>query len=371
MSTLFAPDSRIARRWEELGGARSPLGNPTGPEVKTAGGAWQPFERGVMIWSVKTDAHPNYGKIRDAYADHGFEQGHLGYPTSDELAAKDGGRFQRFEHGTIYWYPKTGAYAVYGAIYDRWAQLGWERGSLGFPVGDEFGGSKPGGRVQRFQGGVLYWTVDGAYPVWGLMLEQYGRDGWEGGRWGYPTGDEVRRDGGWLQRFQGGDMTVKAPVPQRSIPEVHEGDPKVWIRMAGGEGWGCVCMATTLPLIEADMKRRGLIRDHLDIFQMGYNAGGVAASAGTHDAGGVIDVAQYSRDQRQCWADFGVAMFPRTANFGWRGGEHGHGVWHGCVHRTASAAQQVRDGLAGYDGLVAHNRYNFVMPTRTWQEALR
>lgn len=132
----------------------------------------------------------------------------------------------------------------------------------------------------------------------------------------------------------------------------------------------CDCMAKTFPLIEREMIRRGLIKRTIDVFQGAYNKG-VAASAGTHDAGGVIDVAQgITREQRQVWADFGVMMFPRTREFGWTTGDHGHGVWNGCTHQTASAAKQVRDGLAGRDGLVGNRVRNFIRPTRTWQQAL-
>ena len=278
----------------------------------------RPAERGFMLWHPKTGAHPSYGAIRQCHGIHGYEGGRLGYPVTDEQGGGRGCRWQQFEDGIIYWSPSTGAHAV-----------------------------------------------------WGAMLEHYTRDGRENGKWGLPIGPEKPRPGGgWEQAFQGGVMTVGVPRTP-AVPQVSENDPKQWIRMRGGEGWGCVCMAITLPLIEADMKRRGLISECIDIYQFAYNAGGVKASAGTHDAGGVIDVGQFSKAQREVWADWGVLMFPRTAQYGWNGAEHGHGVWHGCVHRTASAAQQVRDGLAGYDGLVSHTYRDFIKPTRTWQDAVR
>lgn len=370
-------NERIAVRWAEMGGPKSALGNPTGPEVRTEKGAFRPFDNGVMIYSDELQkAFENRGAIREKYAEYGYEYGKLGFPTSDEKDAKDGGRFQEFQGGAIYWHPDTGAHAIYGRIRDKWGELNWEHGQLGFPIGDEFDGAKPGGRVQLFRGGVMYWTLDGdAHPVWGAMLEQYGLTAYEAGRWGYPVGDEVNTGRGWTQQFEGGQMLVGAPGPavakELIIPTIREADPKVWIQMPGGSGWGCTCMQLTLPLIEKEMKRRGLIKNNLDFFQFGYNAGGVAASAGTHDMGGVIDTNQYSREQRQCWADFGVMPFPRIAQFGWNGDPHGHGVWHGCVHRTQSAANQCRDGINGLSGLVGNRRYDFIHPTRTWQDALR
>lgn len=153
---------------------------------------------------------------------------------------------------------------------------------------------------------------------------------------------------------------------------------KVWIKLPGGaQGWGCECMARTLPLIEADMKKQGLIKRCLDVFQWGYNPGKVSKSAGTHDLGGVIDVAQFSLAQRKVWAKWGVMMFPRTRAFGWTSGDHGHGVWHGCPHQTPYTDWQVRSGLAGGDGLgssatLKGRRWRkFGAPVRTWQEAVK
>lgn len=211
--TLAMPVAgRIGQRYMELGGPGGPLGQPTGPEVPTPEGAWVPFEHGVILWTPATDAHENRGAIRERYADYGYERGILGYPTTDEIATRSGGRFQHFQHGSIYWHPDTGAHAIYGSIFDKWAALGYENGPLGYPVSDEFDGAKPGGRVQRFQGGVVYWTPAlGAWPVWGMMLEQYGRDGYEAGRWGYPGGGENRVGDEFFQGFEGGIMEVGSP----------------------------------------------------------------------------------------------------------------------------------------------------------------
>ena len=41
------------------------------------------------------------------------------------------------------WTPETGAHAIYGAIRDAWIAQGWEQGELGYPTSDE----RPDGRV--------------------------------------------------------------------------------------------------------------------------------------------------------------------------------------------------------------------------------
>jgi len=73
--------------------------------------------------------------ISDRYAQLGGSTGLLGTSMTNETATPDGvGQFQHFQHGSIYWTPTTGAHEVYGAIRERWAELRWERGLLGYPI---------------------------------------------------------------------------------------------------------------------------------------------------------------------------------------------------------------------------------------------
>jgi uncharacterized protein with LGFP repeats len=82
---------------------------------------------------------------------------------SDEGPTPDGrGRTRDFDNGTIYWTPETGAHEVHGAIRVKWAQMGWERGELHYPVTDEH--DIPGGRASNFQRGEIRWTPQGG-PV--------------------------------------------------------------------------------------------------------------------------------------------------------------------------------------------------------------
>lgn len=55
--------------------------------------------------------------------------------------------------GSIYWTPATGAHEVHGPIRAKWAELNWEKGSLGYPVTDEY--AVTGGRESEFQKGFL------------------------------------------------------------------------------------------------------------------------------------------------------------------------------------------------------------------------
>jgi hypothetical protein len=98
--------------------------------------------------------------ISDKYAQLGGSGGFLGWPTIAETTAPDGvGRFRHYQGGSIYWHPRTGAHEVHGLIRQRWAQLNWELGYLGYPITDEIDTVDGGGRVSRFEGGALIWRA--------------------------------------------------------------------------------------------------------------------------------------------------------------------------------------------------------------------
>lgn len=79
------------------------------------------------------------GHLRAKYTVLGGAVGLLGFPTTDSLRTPDGrGWFNHFEAGSIYWTPQTGPMMVRGVLRDRWADLGWERSWLGYPVADSY-----------------------------------------------------------------------------------------------------------------------------------------------------------------------------------------------------------------------------------------
>ena len=87
---------------------------------------WQPERYSSIHWSPKTGAHVTQGGIRKQWEQLGFENGFLGFPTSDEIPfTKDGvitesfageeviGKVSYFEGGAIYWYAATNDISVY------------------------------------------------------------------------------------------------------------------------------------------------------------------------------------------------------------------------------------------------------------------
>jgi uncharacterized protein with LGFP repeats len=149
----------ITEKWNALGGAGGFLGSPQTDETTCPDGVghFVHFDNGSIYWTPKTGALSVHGDIRAKWASLGWERcPFLGYPITDETGCPDGvGRFNHFQNGSIYWTPKTGALSVHGDIRAKWASLGWERSSLGYPISDEH--DEAGGRGSEFQHGRILW----------------------------------------------------------------------------------------------------------------------------------------------------------------------------------------------------------------------
>jgi uncharacterized protein with LGFP repeats len=113
----------------------------------------------VIYWHPATGAHEVHGAIQGRWETLGSTRSVLGYPTSDEIDAAPGtgGRVNHFQFGSIYWRPATGAHEVHGAILSKYMSLGAETSSLGFPITSETPDGN-GGRYNRFEKGSIVWT---------------------------------------------------------------------------------------------------------------------------------------------------------------------------------------------------------------------
>ncbi|MGY1715091.1 N-acetylmuramoyl-L-alanine amidase [Geodermatophilus sp. SYSU D01106] len=202
----------VSQRYDTDAAARALLGAQTTAPTRTPDGrgAYAHYANGSIYASGATGARILRGPIRDKWASLGWENGSLGYPTTDTTATPDGrGLYQHFQNGSIYWSQATGARTIGGAIRDRWASLGWENGSLGYPTSDWT--TTPNGRAQyvHFQNASVYWSqATGARVLAGPVLEAWGRTGWENGRLGLPTTDvtEISGGAGRFAHFQGGSV---------------------------------------------------------------------------------------------------------------------------------------------------------------------
>src|SRR5205085_960917 len=149
---------------------------------------------GSIYWTSSTGAWSIHGGIRAKWANLGWERSFLGYPVTDETGAADRvGRFNHFSKaGSIYWTPSTGPWSIHGLIRDKYLALGGPSSFLGYPITDESGTSDGVGRFNHFTNdGSIYWTPStGAWSIHGAIRAKWAGLGWERSFLGYPITDE-------------------------------------------------------------------------------------------------------------------------------------------------------------------------------------
>jgi uncharacterized protein with LGFP repeats len=245
-SIYWTPDSgahtvygSIRSDWSAGGWELGPLGYPISNEFEIAGQAptrIQYFQRGLELWSSSTGAHEVHGDILSAYANLGGLGGptaFLGLPLTDETPAANGGRFNNFQGGAIYWTSTTGAYEVHGSILGKYRDLGGPSSFLGAPMTNETPTPNGVGRFNDFQSGAIYWTpATGAHEVHGDILREYRGLGGPGSFLGSPLSDEMTLpDGvGRINYFQGGSIYW---TPATGAHEVHGQIESAW----ASTGW--------------------------------------------------------------------------------------------------------------------------------------
>lgn len=155
--------SAINDKYEELREKGDFLGKPISEEQNCSydkRGRYRHYERGSIFWHPNTGAHEVHGAIWVKWKSLGWYRGFLGYPVTDETVTPDNiGRYNHFQHGSIYWSPNTGAHDVHGAIRTRWSQKGWESSWIGYPETDEMD-TPDGGRYNKFQRAYIVWTPE-------------------------------------------------------------------------------------------------------------------------------------------------------------------------------------------------------------------
>jgi uncharacterized protein with LGFP repeats len=200
----------IGAAWLAAGGPRSTLGQPIGPLIcgLVRSGCFQTFQGATAYTSPASGTHAVRGAIFGVWSSRGYERGDLGYPRSDETCSASG-CLQSFERWTMFWSPATGPQYVGGAIGSHWRASGGLRAAVGTPVGPEICGLVNGGCFQGFTGGSVYFSpATGAHDVSGAIRDAWAAQGWETGTLGYPLAEPEEVDGGVVQRFEGGTLTL-------------------------------------------------------------------------------------------------------------------------------------------------------------------
>jgi uncharacterized protein with LGFP repeats len=186
----------IGKKWQSLGAAGGFLGAPLNDETGTPDGVgrYNHFQHGSIYWTPQTGAHEVHGFIRDKWSSMGWERSFLGYPLSDEESMADGrGRYSNFQGGTIFWSTQTGAHELHSEIMRKWVSVGGSRGFLGYPVTDELVTPDRRGHYAHFAGGSIYWSPEsGAHEVHGAIRDKWSALQWERGALRYPISDEIQ-----------------------------------------------------------------------------------------------------------------------------------------------------------------------------------
>ena len=80
-------------------------------------------------------------------------------PLDKEVTTGDDsrGRKQYYQSGAIYFHPDTGAFAVYGSIFQKYKEIGEQNSNLGFPTSDEHSVGLSGDRRSYFRNGSIVW----------------------------------------------------------------------------------------------------------------------------------------------------------------------------------------------------------------------
>lgn len=212
--TSFEVCGLIKEKYDSIGGPTSFLLLPKSNELTNPDGVGKrsEFVNGYIYWHPKTGAHTVSLPVSKVWARHGWEKGFLGYPTTSDIPQGNAWYKQDFQGGHVYTHnalPASQA-SIQGAIYDKWQSMGAQNSELGYPISDELTTPDGVGRYNVFEHGTIYWTPKtGAHFVSGLTQYVWADSGYEKGKYGYPVGDSyMNAIGETVQDFEKGQMNL-------------------------------------------------------------------------------------------------------------------------------------------------------------------
>jgi uncharacterized protein with LGFP repeats len=236
------------------GGPAGHLGFPTSDQLMIAGGRVSYFDghgcarrgpenSGSAIYSSIAGTHAVWGciyekYIYDTHRTGGGPNGHLSFPTTDEIGIPGGAVSYfygnncgpdrgPFNEGSAIYAGPGGVHSVEGCIYRRYRlpekpfngapdEPGGPASHLGWPTSDEIeipgkgwvsyfqgNGCTSGERGPNDSGSAIYADALGVHAVQGCIYTKYWRDhGGPDGILGFPTTTELQVNGGWASYFR-------------------------------------------------------------------------------------------------------------------------------------------------------------------------
>ena len=206
----FTIQPELVSRYNALGGVNGSLGiiSDAGYCTPERTACWQGFANGTIIWSLESGAWESKGGIRDRWAQLGYQSGKMGYPTAAEKVNGTGWS-QDYQNGTIIGSVKTGFWESEGPLRSRWQQLGLQSGVMGYPIAGVVTTSDKKTKWQEYENGYLYWSEgNGAWESKGGIRSEWAKMGYGAGRAGDPTGAELydSTNKTWSQSYENGTI---------------------------------------------------------------------------------------------------------------------------------------------------------------------
>ena len=211
--TRFEVCGLIKEKYDSIGGPKSFLLLPKSNELTNPDGVGKrsEFVNGYIYWHPKTGAHTVSLPVSVVWARHGWEKGFLGYPTTSDIPQGNAWYKQDFQGGYVYTHNspiRPSQASIQGAIYNKWKSMGAQNSKLGYPISDELTTPDGIGRYNVFEHGMIYWTPKtGAQAVYEPILSKWAKAGYERSRYGYPVSPQ-ENVGDWhvRQRFERGEI---------------------------------------------------------------------------------------------------------------------------------------------------------------------
>ncbi len=205
------------------GGQKGRLGFPTSGEIGIGNGAIvQNFEKGYILYGRGTTRTVmNGSEIAVGYDGSGLNTTYTG--TFDRMGGWDvvgsatnnvhrwgNGYVQDFAGGSegsgiiMKWDVNNDSHWLGGSFWKKFLEVGGPGGILGYPTSDRY--ATNGGFRQDFQGGSIFQSAKGVFPVFGGVGYQYFHyEGAQQGRLGFPTSGEIGvGNGAIVQNFENG-----------------------------------------------------------------------------------------------------------------------------------------------------------------------
>jgi hypothetical protein len=127
-------------------------------------GQYTNFENGTIYAGTGMQTHILTGPVRDRWEALGWANSPVGQPLSDVMPTADNlGQCASFETstglwGAIYYRPCTGTCVLTGPVLEKWVSLGAETGLLGYPMGDQQLSADKVWSSCDFQNGTIKWS---------------------------------------------------------------------------------------------------------------------------------------------------------------------------------------------------------------------